>query len=169
MDVDASAGAQSRQLREAPRRSADRHVRHVLRAFGSEAQCRQLVARPERPIEEHRIRARQRLPHVRSDGAHAAEVRQSPASALADEEADAVLGIRRTRLLEMHRRLAGNDHRLGREAGRLAVDADDLFFSTGLEQPPRHLPGEALQRAVEHVVAREAALDRLGGVDDERM
>jgi hypothetical protein len=145
-------------------------VRHVLGALGAEPLRRQLVGRPERTVEEDRVRARQGLTDVCRDGAHAAEVGEQPTRPrLSDAKSHAVLGIGRTRPLEMHRRLAGDDHRLSGEAGRPPIGVDDVFLSTRFHDPPRHLAGETLERSVEDVVVREAASDGLRRVHDERM
>src|SRR5262249_10738035 len=138
--------------------------------LGAETRRRQLIARPERAVEEHGVHAGERLADVVGDGADPAEIGEQPAAArLANPEAHAVFGIRRPRSLEMHRRFSWKNYRLGGEAGRPSVDAEDLLLKAGLHAPPRHLPGETLERTVEDVVLREAALDGLRGVNDERM
>src|SRR5438128_8295424 len=153
MDVDLPRGSELRQLPGAASRAADGEVSHILGPLFAEAEGAQLVARPERAVEEDAVGAVEDLAHRLRQGAHAGHVREdAPGPLVDDPEADVVFLIGRHEPFEVHGRFSGHRDGLHGEPALTAVDAEQLLAPAGLEGPPRHLSREALERAIEHVL-----------------
>src|SRR5256886_5843087 len=170
MDVDLPRGSELRQLPGAASRTADGEVSHILGPLFAEAEGAQLVARPERAVEEDAVGAVEDLAHRLRQGAHAGHVREdAPGPLVDDPNADVVFLIRRHEPFEVHGRFSGHRHGLHDAPALTAVDAEQLLAPAGLEGPPRHLAREALERAIEHILLGEADADALGRVDEQRV
>src|SRR2546430_17327678 len=109
MDVDLPRGSELRQLPGAASRPADGEVSHILGPLFAEAEGAQLVARPERAVEEDAVGAVEDLAHRLRQGAHAGHVREdAPGPLVDDPEADVVFLIDRksTRLNSSHSQIS---------------------------------------------------------------
>src|SRR5437867_208611 len=161
MDVDLPRGSERRQLPGAASGATDREVGHVLGALFAEAESPELVARPERAVEEDAVGAVESLAHRLRHGPHTGHVREhAPGPLLQDPQADVVGGIGR---------LARHGQGLDDEPALTAVDAEQFLAPAGLEGPPRHLAGETLERAMQHVLLGEPDAHALGRVDEQRV
>ena len=143
---------------------------HVLRELFAEAEGAKLVARPERAVEEDAVGAVEGLAHRVRQGPHGGHVCQrAPGRLVTDPDADVVFGIGPHESFEVHGRLAGHGQGLRDEPALTAVHADQLFAPAGLEDPPRDLAGETLERPIEHVALDEPDAHALGCVDEQRV
>src|SRR5450432_726762 len=165
MDEDASAGAELRKSLETTCGPPDGQMGHVLSALGADAARQQLIARPERSIEEHGVGRCQHSIESVGPARRGRDVGDGPAANLVlEQQPDVVLGAPRAPALQVNWPLARNRERRDRETTRLAAEARPLLED---ELPPGYLSVEPLQRPVEHVAIREADPDRLRRVDRE--
>ena len=145
-------------------------MRHVVGALGAEPLGGQLVARPERSVEEHAVGVVYGLAHDGREAARRRKVGEAPARGrLAYPEADIVFRVACALAFEMDGKLARNGHRLDPEPAALSVDARELALGSEGEGAPRDLAGESLERPVEDIAVRESAAHALGGVHHERV
>src|SRR4030095_2327380 len=126
--------------------TAHRQMGHVLRALLSEPQGEELVAGPERSVEEDAPGIGERVLHFARDASHGREVgEEAPAGGLANPQADVVLGVGWSQPFEVDRRLSGNGHRLDEKPGSNAVRPGEVLLATELQGAPGHLFGETLE------------------------
>src|SRR5258705_3629707 len=147
MDEDPPRRGHPIQPGQAAVRTADRQMRHVLRALRPESEPGQLVGRPEGPVEEHTVRALEGAAYRVAHRADAGKIRaHSSGRPLPDPEADAIRGLGGGAGLEMDRELAWHRDRLDQQPRGPTVHARQLLLAAKVERAPGDLAGKAIER-----------------------
>src|SRR2546427_654085 len=106
MDVDLPRGSELCQLPGAASRTADGEVSHILGPLFAEAEGAQLVARPERAVEEDAVGAVEDLAHRLRQCAHPGHEREdAPGPLVDDPKADLAFLLGSHKPLSAHGRL----------------------------------------------------------------
>jgi hypothetical protein len=150
-------------------RPAHGQMRHVVGALRAEPLGGQLVARPERSVEEHAVGVVDGLADDGREAARGRKVGEAPARGrLAYPEPILSSGSPAPRSRDEWEAYPGR-HRLDPEPAALSVDARELALGSEGERAPRDLAGESLERPVEDIAVRESVAHALGGVHHERV